>query len=67
MTHRDVAVKDKYPGATGKRWPIGQAFVYRSTIWKVKGMYLTASQSGDRDTWWILGQQAHDEDDEGGR
>lgn len=68
MAQRDVAVKDQRTGAPAKCWPIGEAFVYRSSIWKVKGLYLTSSPSGGRDMWWILGQQGHDEGDvEGGK
>lgn len=67
MVRRDVTVKGERVGAPAEYWPIGETFLYRSSIWKVKGLYLTSSPSGGRDTWWILGQQAREEDElEGG-
>lgn len=63
MPRRDVNVKDKGAGRPSGYRPIGEAFLYRSAIWKVKGLYLSSSPSGGRDMWWILGQQPHDESD----
>ena len=67
MAQKDVTVKDERAGGSAKRWPVGEAFVYRSSIWKVKGVYLTSSPSGGRDAWWILGETNDDGSLEGGR
>lgn len=63
MTRKDVTVKGEHAVGPSGYWPIGETFLYRSSVWKVKGLYLTSSPAGGRDTWWILGQQPRDEDE----
>jgi hypothetical protein len=36
---------------------LGRAFAYRSSIWRVKGLYFTPTPTGERELWWILGEQ----------
>lgn len=36
--------------------PIGRPFVYRSSIWRIEGVYLVPTRSG-REVWWILAEQ----------
>lgn len=65
MTHKEVNVKAGHPVASAK-WPLADAFIYQSAIWKIKGLYLSAGPPGARELWWIVGEQPHDEMDGGG-
>ncbi|GEM_PF-2280572 len=57
MADKGVALRTRRNGALGPRVPIGAAFAYQSSIWRVQGLYVTHSPSGDRELWWILDEQ----------
>jgi hypothetical protein len=57
MADRGVTVKTGKDGAWGPRVPVGAAFAYQASIWRVQGLYLTQTPSGDREVWWILDEQ----------
>ena len=63
MTERHVKMSDKHGGLQHPRWPIGSAFAYQSSIWRVQGLYLAATSSGNRELWWILDEQKPDVSD----
>ncbi len=57
MAERHVNIKAGDDGAPPPLGLIGRAFAYRSSIWRIKGLYFTATPSGGRELWWILGEQ----------
>jgi len=57
MNERCVNVKAGAEGTPSVPELVGWAFAYRSSIWRIKGMYFTPTSSGRRDLWWILGEQ----------
>ena len=58
MAERHVTVKAGGDGSPPSASSVGIPFAYRSSIWRVKGLYFTGTPSGGRELWWILG--AHD-------
>jgi hypothetical protein len=69
MAENGVALRAGPAGAWGPRVPIGAAFAYQASIWRVQGLYLTQTPSGGRELWWILDEQkpqANDASDGGG-
>ncbi len=57
MKERCVNVKAGAEGAPSGPELVGSAYAYRSSIWRIKGMYFTPTPSGGRELWWILGEQ----------
>jgi len=57
MAERHVNIRAGDDGAPPPLTLIGRAFAYRSSIWRIKGLYFTAAPSGGRELWWILGKQ----------
>jgi hypothetical protein len=63
--HKHATIRSRPVGRDG-RWPIGETFVHESSIWRVMGMFLIHSPSGDRQMCWIIGQQQNGEIDSEG-
>ncbi len=57
MAERHVNIKAGADGAPPPLALIGRAFAYRSSIWRIKGLYFTATPSGGREPWWVLEEQ----------
>jgi hypothetical protein len=57
MAERHVNVKAGGAGSPPCASPVGRPFVYRSSIWRIKGLYVTATPSGEHELRWILGEQ----------
>ncbi len=57
MAERNVTVKACAIGAPPPDWSIGRAFAHQSSIWRVQGVYLAPTPSGERELWWILSEQ----------
>lgn len=57
MAERHINVKAGGDGVPLSPGAIGRAFAYRSSIWRIKGCYLTVTPSGGQEVWWILGEQ----------
>ncbi len=56
MAERHVKLDEKH-GLQRPQWPIGSAFAYQSSIWRIQGLYLAPTSSGNRELWWILDEQ----------
>lgn len=54
VAEKAVHVRGGPVEASGAPCPIGRPFVYQSSIWKIEGMYLATTRSGQREVWWIL-------------
>lgn len=57
MSEKGVALRVGEEGTWGPRVPIGAAFAYQASIWRVQGLYVTRTPSGGREVWWILDEQ----------
>ncbi len=57
MAERYANVKVGGEGVPPSPELIGRAFAYRSSIWRIKGVYFTPTSSEGRELWWILGEQ----------
>lgn len=57
MKERCVNVKAGAEGFPSTPELVGRAFAYRSSIWRIKGVYFTPTPSGGCELWWILGEQ----------
>lgn len=57
MRERSVNVRAGADGVPSVPELVGTAFAYRSSIWRIKGMYFTPTPTGGREVWWILGEQ----------
>lgn len=66
MSKRDVNVKAGRIDHPSWGSLIGKPFACDSAIWTVKGVYLTATRSGNREVWWILREQPHEHTRVGG-
>ena len=58
MVKRCVNVKAGAEGVPASPELVGKAFAYRSSIWRIKGMYFTPTPSEGRELWWILKAEA---------
>jgi hypothetical protein len=54
VAEKAVHIKGGPVEPSGPPCPIGRPFVYQSSIWKIEGMYLATTRSGQREVWWIL-------------
>ena len=57
MRERCVNVKAGWEGVPSAPEWVGAAFAYRSSIWRIQGMYFAPTPTGGRELWWILGEQ----------
>jgi len=70
MPEKAVHVKGGSVEARSAGWPVGMPFVYQQSVWRINGMYLTTTRSGEREVWWILSERPNhglDSDGDGGR
>jgi hypothetical protein len=60
MTEDEVIVRTQAAGRP-RRCPVGDAVVYRSSVWVIKGLYLTPGRDGEREACLIVGERRLDE------
>jgi hypothetical protein len=57
MADRGFTIRVGKEGPLGPRTPIGTAFAFQASIWRIQGLYLTTSPSGGSELWWLLDEQ----------